>query len=68
MASGALVIRSNCLCIQFLATAANRTGHLVTEGKISLPVMYHIRDGFPASTGQLVDKGYWMASGDLSNS
>ena len=35
---GALVIRSTGLRIQILATAANRTGHLVTEGKISLAV------------------------------
>ena len=39
---GALVIHSSGLHIQILATAANRTGHLITEGKISLTVMYHI--------------------------
>ena len=38
MALGALVIRSSGLRIQILATAVNRMGHLVIEGKISLAV------------------------------
>ena len=56
---GASVIRSSGLRLQILATAANRMGHLVTEGKISLPVKLctTFDDGFLASTGQLVEEG-----------
>ena len=64
-ASGALVIRSSGLHMQILATAAYRTGHLVTEGKISLSVISHICRQSPDSNWSAGGQRAWMALGAL---
>ena len=52
----ALVIRGGGLRIQILATAADRTGRLVSEGKLSMAVPA-FGVSLLISTGQLVDEG-----------
>ena len=68
MESGPLVILSGGLRIQILATAADISGHLVTEGKISLAVIPRIRGRFPDFNWSAGGRRAWMASEGLSNS
>ena len=62
---GPLVIRNGGLRIQILATAADRTGHPVTEGKINLAVISRIHAGFQTSTCSWWTKGLDGVGGHL---
>ena len=58
-------MRGGGQCIQILAIAAYRTGHLITEGKISLKVISNIRRQSPDINWSAGGQRAWMGHGAL---